>query len=118
MFRQLRLWVVRVLATLGLAVLLVVATPVADYLALPLRDEGQLRSAEAIVVLGGGAYRAGGEDGCSDERSAFISSATAETLGAEMALQAWRNAAISWRLWCPARLLKGGHRRSYGPEGV
>lgn len=55
MFRQLRLWVVRILATLGLAVLLVVVTPVADYLAQPLRVEGQLRSAEAIVVLGGGA---------------------------------------------------------------
>ncbi len=59
MFRQLRLWVVRILATLGLAVLLVVVTPVADYLALPLRVEGQLRSAEAIVVLGGGASRDG-----------------------------------------------------------
>lgn len=59
MFRQLRLWVVRILATLGLAVLLVVVTPVADYLALPLRVQGQLRSAEAIVVLGGGAYRDG-----------------------------------------------------------
>ncbi len=52
------------------------------------------------------------------KRSALISSATAETLGAEMALQAWRNAAVSWRLWCPARLLRGGHRRSYGPVSV
>ena len=59
MFRQLRVWVVRILATLGVVVLLVVTTPVADYLAQPLRIEGQLRSAEAIVVLGGGAYRDG-----------------------------------------------------------
>lgn len=67
MFRQLCLWVVRILATLGLAVLLVVATPVADYLAQPLRVEAQLRSAEATGVLGGGAYRAGGEDDCRNE---------------------------------------------------
>ncbi len=59
MFRQLRLWVVRILATLGLAVLLVVATPVADYLAQPLRLEAQLRFVEAIVVLGGGAIEMG-----------------------------------------------------------
>lgn len=57
MFFKLRLWTTRILATLGLIVLVVVATPVADYLAQPLRLEAQLRTAKAIVVLGGGAYR-------------------------------------------------------------
>lgn len=59
MLSRLRPWFIRILAALGFVFLLVVATPVADYLAQPLRIEGQLRSAEAIVVLGGGAYRDG-----------------------------------------------------------
>lgn len=57
MLHRLRRWFISILAALGFVFLLVVATPVADYLAQPLRLEAQLRSAEAIVVLGGGAYR-------------------------------------------------------------
>lgn len=57
MFFKLRLWTTRVLAALGLFALVVVATPIADYLAQPLlKIEAQLRNAKAVVVLGGGAY--------------------------------------------------------------
>lgn len=59
MLSKFRRWVGRFLAALGLAVLLVVVTPSADYLAQSLRLEAELRSAQAIVVLGGGAYRDG-----------------------------------------------------------
>lgn len=57
MFSKLRVCITRILAAAGLVFLLVVTTPMADYLAKPLRVEAQLRSAEAIVVLAGGAYR-------------------------------------------------------------
>ena len=57
MSSKFRRWIARILTALGFVVLLVVGTPVPDYLAQPLRLEAQLRSAEAIVVLGGGAAR-------------------------------------------------------------
>lgn len=44
---------------IGLFAVIVVTTPIAEYLARPLRLERQLRSAEAIVVLGGGAFKDG-----------------------------------------------------------
>ena len=59
MLSKLCRWVGRILAALGLVVLLVVVTPIADYLAQPLRPEAKLRPAQVIVVLGGGAYRDG-----------------------------------------------------------
>jgi uncharacterized SAM-binding protein YcdF (DUF218 family) len=44
-------------AAVGLLGTIVVTMPVAEYLAGPLRLEPELRPAEAIVVLGGGAFR-------------------------------------------------------------
>ncbi len=46
-------------AGLGLFAAVVVTTPLAEYAAQPLRLEPQVKRAEAIVVLGGGAYQDG-----------------------------------------------------------
>lgn len=56
---KIRRWVISLFAALGLSFVLVVITPISDYLAQPLRLEAQLRPADAIVVLGGGAYKDG-----------------------------------------------------------
>jgi len=50
-------WVIGFCAVLGSLVVLVVVTPISDFLAQPLRLEAQLRPADAIVVLGGGAFK-------------------------------------------------------------
>jgi len=56
MWRKLGRNVTFVFAAVGLLSVIVVTTPVAEYLARPLRLEPDLRSAEAIVVLGRGAF--------------------------------------------------------------
>jgi len=55
----------------GLAVWLVVTTPVADYLARPLRLAPELKQAQAIVVLGGGAYADDVPSASSMERAVY-----------------------------------------------
>ena len=52
-------WISGFFTAIGLFAVIVVTTPIAEYLARPLRLEGQLKSAEAIVVLGGGAFKDG-----------------------------------------------------------
>lgn len=56
MLRKAGRWVVALFAGVGLLSVIVVTTPVAEYLSRPLRLEPDLTRAEAIVVLGGGAY--------------------------------------------------------------
>jgi uncharacterized SAM-binding protein YcdF (DUF218 family) len=55
--RRIRRSIVVLFAVVGLAGAVIVATPAAEYLAAPLRLEPELRPAEAIVVLAGGAFR-------------------------------------------------------------
>ncbi|MFQ5849069.1 MAG: YdcF family protein [Candidatus Binatia bacterium] len=50
-------WIRSVFAVLGGLVMVVVTTPLTEYLAQPLRLKAQLRPAQAIVVLGGGAFK-------------------------------------------------------------
>jgi len=57
MWRKLGRGITFIFAAVGLLSVIVVTTPVAEYLARPLRLEPELRPAEAIVVLGGGAFR-------------------------------------------------------------
>ena len=56
MIRSIWRWTQHLLVLTGLGIWLVVATPVADYLAQPLRLAAELKPAQAIIVLGGGAY--------------------------------------------------------------
>lgn len=59
MFKKIGRWIYGLCAAIGLFTVIVVTTPIAEYLAQPLRVEEQLRSAEAVVVLGAGASKAG-----------------------------------------------------------
>ncbi len=56
MWRKLGRGITFIFAAVGLLSVIVVTTPVAEYLARPLRLEPELRPAEAIVVLGGGVF--------------------------------------------------------------
>ncbi len=56
MFKRTVRWIKAPFTALGILVAILVTTPLSEYLAQPLRLEGQLRNAQAIVVLGGGAF--------------------------------------------------------------
>ena len=57
MWRKLGRGITFIFAAVGFFTVIVIATPVTEYLARPLRLGPELRKAEAIVVLGGGAFR-------------------------------------------------------------
>ncbi|HBA38738.1 MAG: hypothetical protein A2W66_12175 [Deltaproteobacteria bacterium RIFCSPLOWO2_02_56_12] len=59
MIKKIGRWVTAIFTMIGLFSTVIVATPISEYLAQPLRLEAQLKSAEAIVVLGGGAFKDG-----------------------------------------------------------
>ena len=57
MFKRTVQWTKAAFIALGMLVVIVPGTPLSEYLAQPLRLEPQLRPAQAIVVLGGGAFK-------------------------------------------------------------
>ncbi len=59
MFKRMVRWIKATFTVLGMLVVIIVATPLSEYLSQPLRLEGQPRRAQAIVVLGGGASKDG-----------------------------------------------------------
>src|SRR3989304_571893 len=59
MIKKIGHWVMAIFTMIGLFSTVIVTTPISEYLAQPLRLEAQLKSAEAIVVLGGGAFKDG-----------------------------------------------------------
>jgi uncharacterized SAM-binding protein YcdF (DUF218 family) len=59
MFKRTVQWIKAAFTVLGMLVVIIVATPLSEYLSLPLRLEDQPRHAQAIVVLGGGAFKDG-----------------------------------------------------------
>ncbi|MBI4488392.1 MAG: YdcF family protein [Deltaproteobacteria bacterium] len=59
MSKNVRRWISRVLATIGLFIVVVVTIPISKLLVEPLRLEAQIKAAEAIVVPGGGAFEDG-----------------------------------------------------------
>ncbi|MFQ5842860.1 MAG: YdcF family protein [Thermodesulfobacteriota bacterium] len=59
MVKKIGRWMEGLFAMIGLFAVIVVTIPISDYLARPLRLKAQLRPAEAIVVLGGGAFKDG-----------------------------------------------------------
>ena len=59
MFKRMVRWIKATFTVLGLLVVIIAATPLSEYLSQPLRLEGQPRRAQAIVVLGGGAFKDG-----------------------------------------------------------
>lgn len=59
MFKRIFRWTKTAFALLGLFVVIVVTTPLPEFLAQPLRLKAQLRPTQAIVVLGGGAFKDG-----------------------------------------------------------
>lgn len=59
MFRKIGRWISGLFTAIGLFAVIVVTTPIAEYLSQPLRLDRQIRPAEAIVVLGGGAFKDG-----------------------------------------------------------
>jgi len=71
MIKSIWRWVQRLLAVAGLGACLVVLTPVAEQLARPLRLAPDLKSAQAIVVLGGGAFKDGIPSPASVERAVY-----------------------------------------------
>lgn len=58
-FKKVGRWVYRLFAAIGVFTVIVIALPIPEYLAKPLRQKSQLEPAEAIVVLGGGAFKDG-----------------------------------------------------------
>ena len=59
MFKKVGRWVYRSLAAIGLFAVIVTSMPISEFLARPLRLEAQVKPAQAIVVLGGGAFKEG-----------------------------------------------------------
>jgi len=59
MFKRMVRWIKATFTVLGMLVVIIVATPLSEYLSQPLRLEGPPRRAQAIVVLGGGASKDG-----------------------------------------------------------
>jgi len=59
MFKRMVRWIKAIFTVLGMLVVIIVTTPLSEYLSQPLRLEGQPRHAQAIVVLGGGASKDG-----------------------------------------------------------
>src|SRR3990172_10331837 len=59
MIKKIGRWVTTIFTMIGLFSTVIVTTPITEYLAQPLRLEAQIKSAEAIVVLGGGAFKDG-----------------------------------------------------------
>ncbi|MFQ5930614.1 MAG: YdcF family protein [Acidobacteriota bacterium] len=59
MFKRTVQWTKAAFTALGMLVVIVLSTPLSEYLAQPLRLQGQPRRAQAIVVLGGGAFQDG-----------------------------------------------------------
>lgn len=59
MIKKIGRWVTAIFTVIGLFSTVIVTTPISEYLAQPLRLEAQLKSAQAIVVLGGGAFKDG-----------------------------------------------------------
>ncbi len=57
MFKRMVRWIKATFTVLGMLVVIIVTTPLSEYLAQPLRLEDQPRRAQAIVVLGGGAFQ-------------------------------------------------------------
>lgn len=100
MFKRTVRWIKAPFTALGILFVILVTTPLSEYLAQPLRLEGQLRIAQAIVVLGGGAFKDG---------SASISSLARAIYGFSL-LRAG---------YAPSILLSGGRATpEYGPEGL
>lgn len=59
MVKKIGRWIKNLFAVIGLLTVIVVTTPIAEYLAQPLRLDARLQPAQAIVVLGGGASKDG-----------------------------------------------------------